>query len=217
MAISKFVIFLSMAIYCHLVLAWPCLSAVPDIEVFKQGKVSTFSTKGHEKSHGIDITMKYPSTWMAKEGDRPHVLQKFVSENGRGTTLAVIGVQSIPNSTGADFTEVEIKEYFESDDLKDILPEAAILTKKTVTRLEGLPAVMLESYMKQERLGVSVTLHTMTVIFFWHQELVQITFSTGTSGDDVDKSARAYAECRPLFMSMAFSVVLNNKWLPEKK
>ncbi|RJP31871.1 MAG: hypothetical protein C4547_15005, partial [Phycisphaerales bacterium] len=57
---------------------------------FIDGRRLTFSTKDHPKARGANFTIAYPSSWKAAEGERPHIVQKFVSEGGRGFEIVMI-------------------------------------------------------------------------------------------------------------------------------
>ena len=38
---------------------------------------SKFDTKNHPKAKGVWATVRYPTGWQAKEGERPNIVQKF--------------------------------------------------------------------------------------------------------------------------------------------
>ena len=45
------------------------------------GKQSEYSTVNHKKAVGLDISLSYPSSREAKEGIRPHIVQKFTGKS----------------------------------------------------------------------------------------------------------------------------------------
>ena len=38
---------------------------------------SKFDTKNHPKAKGVWVTVRYPTEWEAKEGERPNIVKKF--------------------------------------------------------------------------------------------------------------------------------------------
>lgn len=76
--------------------------------MFDDGFTKEYRTGGHTKSKGIDVGIQYPASWKAEEGRRPHIVQKFTSENGYGSTMALLLVRAFPeemprNATESDF------------------------------------------------------------------------------------------------------------------
>ncbi|MDR2460485.1 MAG: hypothetical protein LBE38_06860 [Deltaproteobacteria bacterium] len=85
---------------------------------------TTFSTKNHAKSNGLNITVRYPSNYTAKEGKRPHVVQLFSAPMGPihnyGNNLILLvfpldhnGYQLLmsPSFTVDNFMEIVFQEF----------------------------------------------------------------------------------------------------------
>jgi hypothetical protein len=60
------------------------LHAWADAQVFN----SKFDTKNHPKAKGVWATVRYPTGWQSKEGERPNIVQKFTGDyNGMFVVL----------------------------------------------------------------------------------------------------------------------------------
>ena len=59
-------------------------AVTPAATEFASGNRKKFHTADHPKSKGLKMVLSYPNSWLAEEGDRPNVVQKFFSEGGVG-------------------------------------------------------------------------------------------------------------------------------------
>lgn len=179
---------------------------------FLDGHRSTFSTKDHPKAKGVNFTIAYPSTWAAAEGERPNIVQKFVSEGGRGLEVAMIITKHLPIPPGTVVTEQDQRDQFSSSELRAMLPPGATFVDAQPTQIEAIPAGILEYKMRVERAGMAFMIHAWTLIFLSGNTLVYVQFQVGElDGSDGDVSRRMDA-FKPLFFLMANSIVFPDKW-----
>lgn len=194
-----------------ILLAYPQLDAAPDAKAFIDGNRTAFSTLNHKKAKGVNMEFAYPKGWVAKEGEKPNVVQKFVSESGLET--AMITVKEIPVPAGTPkATEEDMKEFFAEDNLKGMIPEGATTIIAKQTKVEGLPAGMIEYSAKSERLGVVVETHSINFMIISGTNLVSVSFSVMGLPDSKTKVEDRVKEFRPIFMSMANTISLPDKW-----
>jgi hypothetical protein len=179
---------------------------------FLDGNRRTFSTKDHPKAKGVNFTIAYPSSWAAAEGERPNIVQKFVSGGGRGLESVMIITKELPLSPGAVLTEEDMRDLFTLSELRGMLPDGAIFVGAQSTEIEGTPAGILEYVIRGERAGVEFQIQTWTLNFISGKILVQIQFGVGgPTRSDIGVSRRM-AVFKPLFVLMANSIVLPDKW-----
>lgn len=179
---------------------------------FLSGHKAVFSTEGHPKAMGVNLSMAYPSSWAAKEGERPHIVQKMVSEGGHGGEVVVILVGDLPLPPGVVPTTAEIREMFAPSELRGMLPDGAVLIDAQPTKIEGIPAGTLEFTMRAARAGVSVATRTWMLCFISGRALVQLSFTISSPVGDEAALTRRMATFKPLFTLMANSVVLPDRW-----
>lgn len=95
-------------------------------EEFSRKYIHTFSTKNHAKAKGTNLTFSYPASWKAAEGNRPNIIQKFVSENGHGLEMFLVMVKDMPLPQGHIMTPQELDEFFIEKELKECCPRILI-------------------------------------------------------------------------------------------
>lgn len=184
----------------------------PAAKEFSDGNSTKYNTNGHAKAKGLNMTVAYPNSWMAKEGERPNIVQKFVSDGGHGLEMAVILTKPFNLPTGTTLTDSDLMEYFASDQLKAVLPQGAIFHRMKQTRIDGQPAGMIEYSARQERAGMTLDMRTVMFVFIQQSTLVMFQCAVTTSAVDSKTSADKMSEFMPLFFLMANSIVLENKW-----
>lgn len=179
---------------------------------FLDGNRTTFNTQNHAKAKGVHFTIAYPSSWAAKEGTRPNIVQKFVSEGGRGQEMALIITKALPLPAGTGFTEADLKEFFTPTEMKEMLPAGAKFINAKQTRIEGLPAGILEFSMRQERAGLAINLQVISYIFIHRSTMVQFQCTVSGLAASQGDISRRMATFKPLFTLMANSIVIPDKW-----
>lgn len=193
-----------------LTLAIPRLEAAPDPKAFVDGDRTAFSTLNHKKANGLNMEFAYPKGWVAKEGEKPHIVQKFVSESGLET--AMITVKALPVPAGTKATEEDMKEFFAEGNLKGMMPDGAKTITAKLTKVEGLPAGMTEYSAKGERLGLVIDINSINFMFISESNFVSVSFSVMSLPDSKTKAEDRIKEFRPIFMAMANTISLPDKW-----
>ncbi len=181
-----------------------------DAAAFQEGKAPKFSTKGHPKSKGAVFTIKYPPSWKALEGERPNVVQKFVSEYGKGLEMAMILTKSIPSNVR--FTQADVRAMVSPEGLKDLLPDGAKLLKVKTTKIEGETAGLIEFSTRMERAGAEVDFQTLMLVFFQGRTMVSLQFQIGALPSDPGALPSRFEKFRPLFNLMMNNIVFDDKW-----
>lgn len=182
----------------------------PTAKEFVDGKVAKFSTKGHPKSKGTSFTIKYPSSWLAKEGERPNVVQNFVSDNGKGFEMVMIITKAIPPNE--PFTQADVQEMLSLEGLKQLIPKGGKFLNAKSTKIENDPAGIVEYSMRYERAGLEIETQSLTFMFFQKRTLVSVQFQVASSPASSGDLAKRYTALRPLLVMMMNSIVFNDKW-----
>jgi len=200
---------LSALVLLLLVASAPLLHAASAVKEFLDG-TTKFSTAGHPKAKGLVMTIEYPSTWAAKESDYPNIVQGFVRPEGQ--VMAAIVINALPLPPGTKIPENELKEFFTPSKMKDVVPESATLLAAKPTKIQGLPAGVLEYSMRQESAGITVDMRVAAFVFIYNTTMVQLQCSVGAPGGQAASLEERMADFMPLFTLMANSIVLPAKW-----
>jgi hypothetical protein len=177
-----------------------------------EGHRKIFSTDGHPKAKGVNLRIAYPESWEAKEGERPNIVQKFVSDGGSGREFALIITMELPLPPGIMLSDQDLQDLISPAELSGMLPEGATFIDAQSTEIDGAPAGLLEYALLAESAGVEVSIHAWTVNLLSDGTLVQVQFQVGGPAGSEIELARRMEEVRPLFTAMANTIVLPERW-----
>ena len=180
------------------------------LDEFLRGEREKFNTKNHPKAKGLDMTISFPKSWIAQEGERPNVVQKFLGEND--FAVVTLTTAKLPIPAGEPLTKVEMEEMFSPAELKDYVPPGGTFVKAETTTIENLPTGMLEYSLSQSRAGTTVNLQGLIFVFIAGDIMVQIQGQVGVEPNSGISATQQMAKIKPLFMQMANSVVLNSAY-----
>ena len=172
---------------------------------FSDGYKESFSTENHVKSQGVNMNLKLPISWDRKEGDRPHIVQKFFSENGKGNEGVILQIQDIE-----EFNEYDINSFYSVNYLRQMVPANGefIAAKKIV--IDSLPAGQVIFKLKQEQLDFTLSSEFIIYVMVIEKKLVYLYCSVYEENTDaLDEHFNSFL---PLFNMMANSIVIMNQY-----
>jgi hypothetical protein len=196
-----------------LLMCRPDFRASPS-EEFSRGFKTRYECDGTGKAKGIRFGIHYPLSWKVLDGSRPNIVQKFISENGRGLEMVMIQVKSLPDDLISEVkTEKQVAEFFSPETMKDMTPEGAKFIKSEKIKIDGVYGATLEYTMEEQRLTETVKLRSITYFLLFKDSLVSVICQAGGSGSlsEVELEAR-FQKFLPLFKMMANGFSLNNQW-----
>ena len=120
----------------------------------------------HPKARGLDFSIKHPSSWIVKEGNRPHVVKKL----SNGNKVFVILVRKFPMPVSQE----EADDMFSQEDIKKMIPHGALLISCEKTKLERQTAWLYIYSLRKERLGFKFMTVTTTCILIYRNNLLQM-------------------------------------------
>ena len=185
--------------------AEPVFAQESELQDFHEGRTYTFSSKGHQKAAGLNLSLKIPKGWTSREGDRPHALGNFLRPDGHSfCNLIVI-------DTGQQISRAENMATFTVKGLRDVVPEGVNVVETQVTTLDGLPAGRIIGAYSQNRAMIEV--NVLMAIYVTNYARWSITLNCGLGG--LDGQAPALDELNsylPVFNQIANSLVIHNQW-----
>ena len=206
---------LLLAITSALALSLASAKADPkhDLRSFLAGEVATWNSTGHPKAAGIEMKISYPKNWTAKEGNRPHIVQKFFGVFDRGMEQFMVQVRELPEPM-RDPNKEERQMLF--DAFAEEMSHGGNLVSRAVTKIDGEDCDMLETTNVTERAGMKVGQKVLTFVIPRKGAVLILQGSVGgdaTAG--FDKIEERYQAAKPLLQLIASSCVLTDKWLPK--
>lgn len=177
---------------------------------FLDGYKYKYSTNGVGKSKGVAFSIESPRTWVSKEGDRPNIVQKFVSENGRGLELLLILVKELPLQPGERITEKDVSEMLNPKDIQDFIPDGGTILDSGKLTLENLPGFWVHFKIDRVRVKNTIGMETMMYTIFYKNKMILIQGQVMTSINGESDNQVGLKKYEKLFELMANSFVISN-------
>jgi hypothetical protein len=149
-----------------------------DLKSFVGGKKARFSTADHPKARGLDIQVDIPNNWKKKEGERPHIIQKFSSAGGDGIAkVATLSITPIPSQMKG-FTDKEIADtLFDPKLAAETLPENSKLVTASPTKYDGEPGILLYYVTQMSSVGANFASLVVSHRFLHKRATVDFTIA----------------------------------------
>jgi hypothetical protein len=189
----------------------PTYVAMPSQELL-DGFTRSYETKGHSKAKGVSLRLTVPLSWIAAEGERPNIVQKFKSKCGHGSDEVMIQVMSLPLPDGAKLEEQDLEQMFADESLKEMVPAGAILIETRSITLEGQPAGRLDYEQSAERLDKMVFIRNETFVTACGTCLIMLSCNTAGVLTESDSLRARFATMQPTYALIANSLVLVDRY-----
>ena len=179
---------------------------------FLDGYKYKYSTNGAGKAKGVAFSIESPKTWVAKEGDRPNIVQKFVSENGRGLELLLVLIKEVPLQPGETIKEKDVLEILNPKDIQDFIPDGGVYINSGKLTLENLPGFWVHFKMDMARVKSTVGMEIIMYTIFYKNKMIQIQGGVMTSINGEPAERGGLKKYEKLFDVMANSFVISNMY-----
>lgn len=172
---------------------------------FVEGFRQRFQTDGSGKSQGIKVNLQLPKSWTAKDGERPHIVQKWVSINSDYTELIQLIVM---DAEGYNPTKQETLQFVADGEAKTVIPAGATYVASGNVSLEKQTGYWVEMTMPVERAGFTMYQELLMYQMFFHGKGIAILCSTGGQIDQQAKVGEAFKRMKPLCQQVLNTLVL---------
>lgn len=178
---------------------------------FQSNHVYNYNTKGHVKSKGTDWTIKVPKSWYKREGDRPNIIQTFISDYGSGSEMMLLIVKDLGFKKGQSLSKKEELDMFSEANIKAQLSSDSkfVYWKRMV--LDNYNGVMYITEDKVERLDLKIKIRMLQYNF--HRAGKVYFLQCLISGQENDDLETQMSKFLPLFRLVANSIVENQQYL----
>jgi len=168
-----------------------------------------YQTDGAGKSQGIKLVLQLPQSWAAKEGERPHIVKKWQSENGTGLEMMHLDIRDGP---GYNPTKKEMQDMVTSGEVRDFVPDGATYVDSGNFDLEGQTGYWLQMTMPVERAGVKMYQEALMYQLFFQGKAIGIMCQAGGPVNEKPKTIDAFKRIRPLCQQVLNSLVLTQAY-----
>lgn len=199
------------SILSALLSAHPRFAENPGLEL-SAGWKQTFRTKGHPKAKGVDFSISFPASWSRREGYRPNIIQFFQSGAGYGPIMCNLMVKDIPLPGGYKLKKKELQEFFQPNELKDMVPEGGTFIDAKSIVLEGDPAGMLVTDQTVQRLDLTLKMRMTQFITIQGKSMVFVQFTVAKMPESDESLDQLQQKYLPTYRAIANTLVLNEKY-----
>ena len=172
---------------------------------------SKFDTKNHPKAKGVWATVRYPTEWQPKEGERPNMVQKFSGDYKGLFVMLAIQIMDAGAPVEKECRETSAIEF--GKDLSDDANQKVTQIKKGSH--EGKPTYFYDLESKQERAGMATTTRSRVMSVCYKNTLI----STWCSPMKIDMQKQSMfttqqhlSDVNPLCFQFFNSLVLMDKY-----
>lgn len=184
-----------------------------DTDAFLSGHKIQFSTKGHPKAKGLNISVEYPSHWRSEEGERPNVVQKFIGDASDGFgRICIIMIKEQPDIVKLFSTQELSELIFSPETLKDIIPPGAEFLKGETTKYDAQPGAWVIYVMKAERAGFNTETYTLQQMCIYSGKLIILQCGIAGFAGNNEQVKKLFSEYLQLFQLMGNSLIIHDKW-----
>lgn len=179
---------------------------------FLDGFTYRYSTEGTGKAKGVKFSIDLPKTWLAKDGNRPNVVKKFVSENGKGLELLIILIKEVPLMPNEKVTQKDVEDLLNPKDIREFLPDGSNYLKSGKLKLENLPGFWIYYNMQSNRLRNTIDMETIMYAIFYKNKMIQLQGQVTTSVNGKNINRGGFKKYENLFDLIANSLVISNMY-----
>ena len=173
---------------------------------------SKFDTKNHPKAKGVWATVRYPTGWQVKEGERPNIVQKFSGDYNDMFVVLSLQIMNAGAPVEKECSDMGTAEFAEA--FSDKASNQFVVNVKK-SKHEEKPAFFYEMQSKLERAGMTLqtshkvmtVCHKNTLISAWCSPS-KIDMATKS----MSSSSRELSSASPLCFQYFNSLVLMDKY-----
>lgn len=183
--------------------------AVNPVGEFEDDFRQRYETDGTGKSQGIKLKLQLPRSWLGKDGERPHIVQKWVSENGTGLESIML---SIRDTEGYKPTNKNMKDFVNSGEVKSTVPEGATFVAAGNFNLEMKTGYWMQTTMSIERAGMKMYQDALIYQLPFRGKWIGVQCFVGGQEDEATRVDETFERIRPLCQQVLNSLVLTQAY-----
>jgi len=173
---------------------------------------SKFDSKNHPKAKGVWVTVRYPTGWEAKEGERPNIVQKFIGDyNGMFVMLSlqILNAGAPVEKECSELTARDFTDVFTEKESNTYASDA----KKI--KHEEKPAFLYALTSRVERSGNVVDTYSKVMTICYKNMMISAWCSPSTidvKNQAIFSSKKHLEAAAPLCLQYFNSLVLMDKY-----
>jgi hypothetical protein len=173
-------------------------------------KTVTFTTAGHPKSGGIDVSISAPASWLQKEGERPQILQQWASQNGSGDMNISLAIKSDEGLVGIQ--EKDVSELFaDTKGRPFVRAEDEVLDSKIV-HIDGAPSIRMDYITAREIAGHELTYFFRNYSIFQSGAMIQLSCTVARPKEERKIAEQRFSSVQDLCERVVLTLSISNRY-----
>jgi hypothetical protein len=172
---------------------------------FADGYRQRFQTDGSVKAQGIKLKLQLPKSWIAKDGERPHIVQKWTSRSSNAVQMIHLDIR---DGEGYAPSKSDMEKFVKSGEVKDAVAEGATYVDSGNFTLEKQTGYWLQMNLSQERAGRKLYQESVMYQLFFRGKAIGIMCAALSPDDEREKAVEAFKQMRPVCQQVLNSLVL---------
>jgi len=173
---------------------------------------SKFDSKNHPKAKGDWVTVRYPTGWEAKEGERPNIVQKFSGDYKDMYVVLALQILDAGGDVEKECKDMSVSSF--ADAFSDKANNQFVINV-TKTKHEEKTAFMYVMQSTLQRAGISTTLNNKVMTLCHKNTLISVWCSPtrfNRAQNQIVSTQRELDEVNPICFSFFNSLVLMDKY-----
>lgn len=173
---------------------------------------SKFDSKNHPKAKGVWATVRYPTGWEVKEGERPNIVQKFSGNYNDMFVVLSLQILDAGAPVEKECGDMSIAEFAESFSDK---ASNQIFSNVKKSRHEEKPAFLYDMRGTYERAGISVVTSHRVMTVCYKRNLISAWCSPtkfDRTNQSISSGSQQLVAANPLCFQFFNSLVLMDKY-----
>jgi hypothetical protein len=175
---------------------------------FTDGYKQRHESEGSGKAKGVAFSIEVPRSWKPMEGNRPNIVAKFVSENGRGLELFLVLIKTVPQGPGETINAADIAEILNPKAMTEMLPKGAKYLSGGEFTVEMLPGYWVRFDTTAARGRQSINMSLIVYTIFYKDRMIQMHGQVAAPSGERNNSNLRFDKFEKLFDLIAQSLVL---------
>lgn len=171
-------------------------------------KTVRFSSSNHAKSAGLEVALSAPASWLQSEGERPHVVQQWLSQNGSGdmnVSLLIKADDRLKALQEADIVEMK------GDDGKGFVGDNDTVLETKFVHIDGAPAIRVDFVATRDSAVGEITSFSRSYFIIQPGALIQLSCGVGRMKTEREISEKRFPVLQDLCEQVAITLTIANR------
>jgi len=165
-----------------------------------------FKTDGLKKSLGLKIKLTIPCSWKQVDGDRPHVVKKFLYNSGDNSVFSTLTITQMPEIP----SKADINYTFSQDGLKELVENMGTFIMGKKIKIDGQDCGEITFKMTRETPIGTLYVYSLQYYIFYKDKAVVLGY--GVSSTNERNLKNKFDTYNMLFRGLAGKTVFSSKW-----